>query len=115
MKQLYTVTIEDYDENDLSRLIQKFSYTTRTPKKKWRFNIKATVRKAKEGDECNAHNSNILKMIKTNNNSFGAGYAFIKENMADGVIYGFWFSGIVFEVVKKGKDVFFYPTEKGVR
>ena len=107
--QIMYVKIMDYSDDSKTRLVDQFAYTTKHPNKEFSNNIKAVIRKPKKGDLCNAHNSNVLKY------DIDFGYSFIKENMVEGVVYSFWFDGIVFDIIKKGNHVFFYPTQKGVR
>jgi hypothetical protein len=114
LKPIMIVLIKDYSDGNKKRLVQEYAYTTRTPKKKYRYNITATIRKPKTGDHANAggrdehRDSVIMKYTKD-------GFTLIEKNMAEGVIYGWWTSGIVFHAVKKKGVLSITPTKKGVR
>ena len=125
MNKIMLVQIEDYagawDSDKMTfdkkskkfkpRLVQKYCYTTRTPKKKFNDNIKATIRLPKHGDRANAHESNVIGHDKHSK----YGFSFNENNMAEGVIYGFWYHGIVFNAIKLDGKIYCTPTEKGVR
>lgn len=128
LKPIMIVNIKDYagcfdsDKEILNkktkkwerRLVQEFSFTTRNPKKTWKDNIEATVRLPKKGDTANAHGQNGFKDSRVMDYT-DDGFTLIGKNMAEGVIYGWWTSGIVFNAVKKKGVISITPTKKGVR
>ncbi len=108
MKPLMHVTIEDYNDESKDRLVQQYAYTTRNPKKVYRDNITAIIRKPRKDDNCHAHDSKVIDYKEH-------GFVFNPKNMAENVDYGFWYSGIVFYGRRIRDKVYITPTDEGVR